>query len=251
MLDLATSVAEPSVDVTWCFYAREEIGRDDSGLEQLWRTGPSCSPVMRPSWVSRPVHWSRPAVRARCASASPSKECGPTRLAPSRAQRHSPARGTDRCRRRLGRSRGRARRLRLRRATPGRGGRGRCCRQRRTGPGPPSITATRRTGARRRRERSCASCRGPSSSRGRLGARRRQRWCATSLAHPLLAALVARSAAAPKAKVGWTDVASFWEHGVPAANFGPGDPLLAHHPEERVTRAQLERAYQVLHAVIT
>ena len=71
-----------------------------------------------------------------------------------------------------------------------------------------------------------------------------------SLGHPLLAALVAETATAPRAKVGWTDVASFWEHGVPAANFGPGDPLLAHHPDEHVTRAQLERARQVLAALI-
>ena len=54
----------------------------------------------------------------------------------------------------------------------------------------------------------------------------------------------------PRAKVGWTDVASFWEHGVPAANFGPGDPLLAHHPDEHVTRAQLERTREVLAALI-
>ena len=63
--------------------------------------------------------------------------------------------------------------------------------------------------------------------------------------------LVEKSGAAPRAKVGWTDVASFWEHGVPAANFGPGDPLLAHHPDERVSAAQLERARDVLRAVIT
>ena len=72
-----------------------------------------------------------------------------------------------------------------------------------------------------------------------------------SLGHPLLHDLVAKSGAAPKAKVGWTDVASFWEHGVPAANFGPGDPLLAHHPDERVSETQLERAREVLLAVIT
>jgi succinyl-diaminopimelate desuccinylase len=72
-----------------------------------------------------------------------------------------------------------------------------------------------------------------------------------SLGHPLLASLVAQTATAPRAKLGWTDVASFWEHGVPAANFGPGDPLLAHHPDEHVTRAQLERARQVLAALIS
>jgi len=72
-----------------------------------------------------------------------------------------------------------------------------------------------------------------------------------SLGHPLLAALVTKTGAAPRAKVGWTDVASFWEHGVPAANFGPGDPLLAHHPDEHVTRAQLQRTREILAALIS
>jgi succinyl-diaminopimelate desuccinylase len=71
-----------------------------------------------------------------------------------------------------------------------------------------------------------------------------------SLDHPLLAALVEATGTAPRAKVGWTDVAFFWEHGVPAANFGPGDPLLAHHPDEHVTREQLERCRKVLTALI-
>jgi succinyl-diaminopimelate desuccinylase len=71
------------------------------------------------------------------------------------------------------------------------------------------------------------------------------------LDHPLLRSLVEHTGASPKAKVGWTDVASFWAHGVPAANFGPGDPLLAHHPDERVSRVQLERARQVLAALIS
>ena len=38
---------------------------------------------------------------------------------------------------------------------------------------------------------------------------------------------------------------------MPAANFGPGDPLLAHHPDERVSAAQLERTHDVLRALIT
>src|SRR6202167_2183440 len=40
MLELATTVRRPAVDVTWCFYAREEIGRDDSGLLELWEMRP-------------------------------------------------------------------------------------------------------------------------------------------------------------------------------------------------------------------
>src|SRR5580704_5081413 len=40
MLDVATNVRTPAVDVTWCFYAREEIGRDESGLLELWQQRP-------------------------------------------------------------------------------------------------------------------------------------------------------------------------------------------------------------------
>ncbi len=40
MLELATTTPEPSVDCTWCFYAREEIGRVDSGLLELWNGRP-------------------------------------------------------------------------------------------------------------------------------------------------------------------------------------------------------------------
>src|ERR1700722_15281261 len=40
MLDLALATPAPSMDLTWCFYACEEVGRADSGLLGLWRDRP-------------------------------------------------------------------------------------------------------------------------------------------------------------------------------------------------------------------
>jgi succinyl-diaminopimelate desuccinylase len=67
-----------------------------------------------------------------------------------------------------------------------------------------------------------------------------------ALDHPLLAALVAATGAPPQAKLGWTDASSLWAHGVPAANFGPGDPLLAHTPNEHVGADELHTTASVL-----
>ena len=66
------------------------------------------------------------------------------------------------------------------------------------------------------------------------------------LDHSLLKALVRNTGAPPRAKLGWTDAAFFSERGVPASNFGPGDPLLAHTAHEHVHRDSLHQAYRVL-----
>ena len=49
-------------------------------------------------------------------------------------------------------------------------------------------------------------------------------------------------------KVGWTDVATFQGLGIPATNFGAGDPLLAHRSDEFVTLPQLDEFARVLGA---
>jgi succinyl-diaminopimelate desuccinylase len=72
-----------------------------------------------------------------------------------------------------------------------------------------------------------------------------------SLSHPLLAALLKATDAPPRAKLGWTDVAFFAERGIPAVNFGPGDPELAHTADERVERDDLDRAHAILHQLLT
>ncbi|HVA03256.1 MAG TPA: succinyl-diaminopimelate desuccinylase [Acidimicrobiales bacterium] len=72
-----------------------------------------------------------------------------------------------------------------------------------------------------------------------------------ALDHGLLRSLVVASGAPPRAKLGWTDVATFAELGVPATNFGPGDPLLAHTADEHVSRRELESARDVLAALLT
>jgi succinyl-diaminopimelate desuccinylase len=69
-----------------------------------------------------------------------------------------------------------------------------------------------------------------------------------SMTNERLTALVALTGVPAKGKVGWTDVATFAELKIPATNFGAGDPLLAHRSDEFVTLAQLDQFATVLSA---
>lgn len=72
-----------------------------------------------------------------------------------------------------------------------------------------------------------------------------------SLGHPLLARLVAATHAPPRAKLGWTDVAFFSEQGIPATNFGPGDPAVSHTAVERVERSEIESVHAALAGLLS
>jgi succinyl-diaminopimelate desuccinylase len=67
------------------------------------------------------------------------------------------------------------------------------------------------------------------------------------LHHPAAAALVDAADGLVRAKYGWTDVARFAALGIPAVNFGPGDPNLAHRRDERVALTQIAAVTATLH----
>ena len=71
------------------------------------------------------------------------------------------------------------------------------------------------------------------------------------LSVPAAAAFVAAVGGEPNPKFGWTDVAQFTALGIPAVNFGPGDPMFAHKQDEHVPIAQIVSCEDKLRAWLT
>ncbi|MCY3632097.1 MAG: succinyl-diaminopimelate desuccinylase [bacterium] len=254
MLELAADVAEPAVDVTWLFYAREEVRVADSGLRELFEVRPDLL-AADVALLGEPTGG---AIEAGCQGSMRAV----VTLAGARAHTARPWMGVNAIHR-LGSV------LRLAEAYE---------------PRTPVID-----GCQFRESLQAVAVEGgvagnvvPDQAQVTLGYRYAPDRRPTEaedilrellapllgdddqfevtehapaalpgLGHPVLQRLIGDNNLEIKAKLGWTDVAFFAERGIPAANFGPGDSTLAHTAEERVDRAAVESYRRCLEALIT
>jgi succinyl-diaminopimelate desuccinylase len=66
------------------------------------------------------------------------------------------------------------------------------------------------------------------------------------LDRPAAVGFIAAVGGTPGPKYGWTDVALFSQLGVPAVNYGPGDPMFAHKDDEQCPAADIIACEQAL-----
>ncbi|HEV2452365.1 MAG TPA: succinyl-diaminopimelate desuccinylase [Streptosporangiaceae bacterium] len=71
------------------------------------------------------------------------------------------------------------------------------------------------------------------------------------LDQPAAASFAAAVGGQPRAKLGWTDVARFASFGIPAVNYGPGDPQVAHSRGEYVEVRQITDCEERMRAWLT
>ena len=71
------------------------------------------------------------------------------------------------------------------------------------------------------------------------------------LSHPAAQDFLAAVGGTPSPKFGWTDVARFTSLGIPAVNYGTGNPSLAHHKDEYAPVADLRAVEAGLRAWLT
>ncbi|MGW7056741.1 succinyl-diaminopimelate desuccinylase [Streptomyces sp. NPDC054887] len=71
------------------------------------------------------------------------------------------------------------------------------------------------------------------------------------LSHPAAAAFMAAVGGTAQPKFGWTDVSRFSALGVPAVNYGPGDPIFAHKRDEHVAVERITHCEERLRAWLT
>jgi succinyl-diaminopimelate desuccinylase len=253
-LHLARTIAEPAVDVTYVFYAREEVAADLSGLGELFEA--------RPDLMQGDA-----AILGEPTGATIEAGCQGTmrievELRGSRAHTARPWTGRNAIHR-LGEA------LRLVEGRPERRPVIQSCEYREAlqavyvsggvaanvVPDVAQLTLNHRFAPDRTADEAEASVRELLAPVLEDGDRFERvdvaEGAAPGLDHPLLAALAGRHDLEIRAKLGWTDVARFAAAGIPAVNLGPGESLLAHRPDEHVDRDRLDATWFVLHELLT
>lgn len=253
MLELARMVAEPAVDVTWVFYAREEIALKHNGLRELFAEAPDllvgdaailgeptdavveagCQGTMRfkVSFAGKRSHTARPWMGRNAIHRMSSLL---TALAETEHRRPI----IDGCEFREA----------MQAVFVDGGSAGNVV------PDAASVTINHRFAPDRSAEEATEFVRSFVSEFMETGDQFEVIDIAPAadpdLRNPIMASFIGRNDLSVRAKLGWTDVAFFAEQGIPAINFGAGDSTLAHTKEEHLNEIPLWMTYVALEELL-